>query len=71
MRFRIEATPMHAKLEPGARFSRRDLSLGECLRHSVGRFYVEYPLNISPRPLANNSGLWALKLLNLLNVGGR
>jgi hypothetical protein len=37
MRFRIEATPMHTKLEPGARFSRRDLSLGECLRHSVCR----------------------------------
>src|ERR1700688_3270983 len=37
MRFRIEATPMHAKLEPGARFSRRDLSLGECLRHNVCR----------------------------------
>src|SRR5258706_2635903 len=28
MRFRIEATPMHAKLKPGARFSRRDLGLG-------------------------------------------
>jgi hypothetical protein len=26
---------MHAKLEPGARFSRSDLSLGEYLRHSV------------------------------------
>src|SRR5882724_8731245 len=37
MRFRIEATPMHARLEPGARFSRRDLSLGECLRHNVCR----------------------------------
>ena len=39
---------MHAKLEPGARFSRRDLSLGECLRHSVcrtvrRRISVEYP----------------------------
>jgi hypothetical protein len=48
MRFRIEATPMHAKLEPGARFSRRDLSLSECLRHSVcrtvrRRISVEYP----------------------------
>lgn len=31
MRFRIEAAPMYAKLEPRARFSRRDLSLGECL----------------------------------------
>src|SRR6266849_8668847 len=31
MRFGIEATPMHTRLEPGARFSRRDLSLGECL----------------------------------------
>ena len=48
MRFRIEATPMHAELEPGARFSRRDLSLGECLRHIVcrtatRRISVEYP----------------------------
>jgi hypothetical protein len=48
MRFRIQATPMHAKLEPGARISRRDLSLGECLRHSVcrpllRRISVEYP----------------------------
>jgi hypothetical protein len=48
---------MHAKLEPGARFCRRNLSLGECLRQSVRRFYVEYPLNISPRTLANNTGL--------------
>src|SRR3984957_12052669 len=49
MRFRIEATPMHAKLEPGARFSRRDLSLRECLRHSVcrtvtRRISVEYTM---------------------------
>jgi hypothetical protein len=49
MRFRIEATPMHAKLEPGARFSRRDLSLGECLGHSVcrtaiRRISVEYTM---------------------------
>ena len=29
MSFRIEATPMHAKLEPGVRFSRRDLRLGD------------------------------------------
>src|SRR3982074_3408289 len=43
MRFSIEATQMHAKLEPGARVSRRNLSLGECLRHRVGRLYVEYP----------------------------
>src|SRR5438034_110230 len=47
MRFRIEATPMHAKLEPGARLSRRDLSLGERLRHSdcrtvTRRISVEY-----------------------------
>jgi hypothetical protein len=47
MRFRIEAAPMQAKLEPGARFSRRDLSLGECLGHSVcctviRRISVEY-----------------------------
>src|SRR5205809_4138301 len=71
MRFRIEATPMHAKLEPGARFSRRNLGLGECLRHSVRRFSVEYPLNINPCPLANNTGLLAFNLLKLLNVGGR
>ena len=47
MRFRIEATPMHAKPQPGARISRRDLSLGECLRHKVccavtRRISVEY-----------------------------
>jgi hypothetical protein len=40
MRFRIEATPMHAKPKPGARISRRDLSLSECLRHSVCRTVV-------------------------------
>jgi hypothetical protein len=49
MRFRIETTPMHAKLKPGARFGRRDLSLDECLRHSVcrtviRRISVEYPV---------------------------
>ena len=71
MRFRIEATPMHAKLEPGARFSRRNLSLGECLRHSVRRFFVEYPLNMRPCTLANNTGFVAFNLLKLLNVGGR
>jgi hypothetical protein len=71
MRFRIEATPMHAKLEPGARFSRRNLSLGECLRHSVRRVYVEYPSNINPCTLANNTGLRAFNLLKLLNVSGR
>jgi hypothetical protein len=48
MRFRIEATSMHAELEPGARFCRRDLSLSECLRHIVcrtvtRRISVEYP----------------------------
>src|ERR1700730_7990287 len=37
MRFRIEPTPMPTNLEPGERFSCRDLSLGECLRHSVCR----------------------------------
>src|ERR1700676_190260 len=47
MRFRIEATPIHAKLEPGARINRCDLSLGECLRHKVcctvtRRISVEY-----------------------------
>src|ERR1700687_5914432 len=49
MRFRIEATPMHAKPQPGARISRRDLSLGECLRHIVcrtvtRRISVEYTM---------------------------
>ena len=49
MRFRIEATPMCAKLEPGARFSRRDLGLGERLGHSVcraaiRRISVEYTM---------------------------
>jgi Uncharacterized protein conserved in bacteria C-term(DUF2220) len=37
VRFRIEAAPMHAKLQPGARLRRCDLSLGECLRHGVYR----------------------------------
>src|SRR5260370_28559897 len=40
MRFRIEATPMHARPQPGARISRRNLSLGECLRHSVCRTVI-------------------------------
>jgi hypothetical protein len=62
---------MHAKPQPGARISRRDLSLGECLRHSVRRFYVEYLLNISPCTLANNTGLWAFNLLKSLNVSGQ
>ena len=32
MRFRIEAAPMHAELEPGARISRRDLTSAFSLR---------------------------------------
>src|SRR5260221_13888447 len=56
MCLRIEATPMHAKLEPGARFSRRDLSLGECLRHSVcrtvtRRISVEYTIVVRRRTI--------------------
>jgi hypothetical protein len=64
MRFRIEATPMHAKLKPGARFSRRNLSLGECLRHAfVALLDVEYPSSIRLCTWANNTVLMTFKLL--------
>jgi hypothetical protein len=72
MRFRIEATPMHAKLEPGARFSRGDLSLGEFFDIAfVALLHVEYLSNIRRCMSANSTGLWTFNLLKLLNVGGR
>src|SRR6185437_11735613 len=54
VRLGIEAAPMLAKVQLGARLRCRNLSLCECLRHGLRPQTVEYPSNIHRRTTVNN-----------------
>src|SRR6185437_15430366 len=61
VRLGIEAAPMHAELQPGARLGGRNLSFRECLRHASTCGVVEYPSNKRRRTTPNSDERLSVK----------